>query len=36
VGTSVTTSRHIELSMAWCLDCHEERRASVDCVICHK
>jgi hypothetical protein len=36
VGTSLTTSRHIELSMAWCLDCHEERKASVDCVVCHK
>jgi hypothetical protein len=36
VGTSVTTSRHIDLEMAWCLDCHEERQASVDCILCHK
>ena len=36
VGESVTTARRIELRMAWCMDCHEERRASVDCVTCHK
>ena len=36
VGESVTTARRIELKMAWCMDCHEERRASVDCVTCHK
>jgi hypothetical protein len=36
VGESVRTARHIELKMAWCLDCHEERGASVDCVTCHK
>jgi len=36
VGTSVATSRHIDLEMGWCLDCHEERQVSVDCVLCHK
>jgi hypothetical protein len=36
VGRSLTTARHIELEMAWCVDCHEERQASVDCVVCHK
>ena len=36
VGESVTTERHIKLEMAWCVDCHEERQASVDCVTCHK
>ncbi len=36
VGESVTTARRIELKMAWCMDCHEERQASVDCVTCHK
>jgi hypothetical protein len=36
VGGSVTTSRRIDLKMAWCLDCHEQRQASVDCVTCHK
>jgi hypothetical protein len=23
-------------SMGWCLDCHRENRASLDCLICHK
>jgi hypothetical protein len=36
VGTSVATARHIDLKMAWCMDCHKERQASIDCVTCHK
>jgi cytochrome c7-like protein len=36
VGESVATARHIKLKMAWCMDCHEERQASIDCVTCHK
>lgn len=24
------------LTMGWCLDCHRERRASTDCLTCHK
>jgi hypothetical protein len=36
VGESITTARRIELKMAWCMDCHQERQASVDCVTCHK
>ena len=36
VGESITTARRIELKMAWCMDCHEESQASVDCVTCHK
>jgi len=36
VGESLTTARRIKLKMAWCMDCHEERQASVDCVTCHK
>jgi hypothetical protein len=24
-----------DLSMGWCLSCHNERRASTDCLICH-
>ena len=23
------------LSMGWCLDCHKEREASRDCLVCH-
>lgn len=36
VGESLTTSRRIDIKMAWCMDCHEERKASIDCVTCHK
>jgi hypothetical protein len=24
-----------DLTMGWCLDCHRQRRASVDCLTCH-
>lgn len=36
IGDSVTAVRHRTLDMAWCLDCHEQREASVDCITCHK
>jgi hypothetical protein len=36
VGESLLTERRIDLEMAWCVNCHEEREASVDCVTCHK
>ncbi len=36
VGESAVTARRIKLKMAWCMDCHEERQASIDCVTCHK
>lgn len=36
VGESQIVVRHVDLKMAWCVDCHEERGASVDCVLCHK
>lgn len=26
----------VNQTMAWCIDCHQERRASVDCNACHK
>jgi hypothetical protein len=28
--------REINQTMGWCMDCHRERRASVDCYICHR
>jgi hypothetical protein len=28
--------REINQSMGWCMDCHRERQASVDCYICHR
>ena len=36
IGESMTAVRHRVLDMQWCLDCHEPRQASVDCVTCHK
>jgi len=36
IGESMTASRHRVLDMQFCLDCHESRQASVDCVTCHK
>ena len=36
IGQSMTAVRHRVLDMQWCLDCHEPRQASVDCVTCHK
>ncbi len=32
--TRVTRSRKIE--MGWCLSCHKEHKASIDCWTCHK
>lgn len=33
---SMAIARQVEsLSMGWCVDCHTEREASRDCVICH-
>jgi len=29
-------TRASSLSMGWCLDCHEQRHAPLDCVTCHK
>ena len=36
IGNSVRAVRHINIEMAWCLDCHEQRQAPVDCLTCHK
>lgn len=36
IGMSDRAVRHMEYDMDWCLGCHEEREASVDCVTCHK
>ena len=36
IGNSLVAERHMVLEMDWCMDCHEQRQASVDCVVCHK
>jgi hypothetical protein len=36
IGESMTAVRHRVLDMQWCLDCHEPRQATEDCVSCHK
>jgi len=36
IGQSDRAVRHMEYEMNWCLDCHNQRKASVDCVTCHK
>lgn len=28
--------RSVKIEMGWCLDCHKERKASIDCWTCHK
>ena len=36
IGTSDRAVQHMVYNMDWCLTCHEEQAASVDCVTCHK
>jgi hypothetical protein len=36
IGTSDRAVQHMVYNMDWCLTCHEEQAASVDCVRCHK
>ena len=36
IGESVEAVRHLDYKMAWCMDCHRERGASLDCLVCHK
>lgn len=36
IGSSTRAVRHMTLEMDWCVSCHEERGAPVDCVVCHK
>jgi hypothetical protein len=36
IGSSARATRHIRLEMDWCVGCHEERGATVDCVACHQ
>ena len=35
VDTMERVSRTASLKMGWCLECHREHKASIDCWICH-
>ena len=35
IGTSDRATRHMVYDMDWCLTCHEDQQASVDCITCH-
>jgi len=36
VSQSHTVKRETNLTMGWCVDCHKQRGASVDCYVCHR
>jgi hypothetical protein len=35
VDTMEQVVRVSDLTMGWCLDCHQQRNAEIDCLICH-
>ena len=35
-ATEPPTRPAVDQKMAWCLECHEKRHASTDCIACHK
>ena len=36
VAGMVRIARSVKIEMGWCLNCHREHRASIDCWTCHK
>ncbi len=36
VATMARITRSVSLRMGWCLNCHREHKASIDCWTCHK
>ena len=36
VTASPRVKREVNMTMSWCLDCHRERKASIDCYVCHR
>jgi hypothetical protein len=36
VATMERITRSIKLNMGWCLNCHRQHKASIDCWTCHK
>ena len=35
VASMEATVRAVEMTMAWCVACHEQRGADTDCLVCH-
>jgi hypothetical protein len=35
VQTMTLVAQHAPLTMGWCVECHAERKAPLDCVACH-
>jgi hypothetical protein len=36
VASSHSVRREIDQTMGWCIDCHKQQQASVDCYACHR
>src|SRR3990172_8868855 len=36
VAAMVRITRSVKLKMGWCLNCHRQHKASIDCWTCHK
>jgi cytochrome c553 len=36
VSQSRRVRREVDQTMGWCIDCHRQRGASVDCYVCHR
>lgn len=36
VGSMHKVTQQQQLTMGWCLSCHTKRKASTDCLVCHK
>jgi hypothetical protein len=36
VATMLRVTRSVKIDMGWCLNCHRQHKASIDCWTCHK
>jgi len=35
IGAQSVAQRNVEMTMGFCVNCHKERKASIDCLTCH-
>ena len=35
IAEQTVAQRNVELTMGFCVNCHNERKASIDCLACH-